>query len=89
MEPYSDSGHGFPHLLRLHQQLGDYADCGAAHLHFHRLCGQDPAGCGEVKSSSKFSREKLFVVVIKYIAPIFIVAILVSSVLSGLGIITI
>ena len=43
----------------------------------------------EVKSSSKFSREKLFVVVTKYIAPIFIVAILVSSVLSGLGIITI
>ena len=43
----------------------------------------------EVKSSSKFSREKLFVVVIKYIAPIFIVAILVSSVLSGLCIITI
>ena len=43
----------------------------------------------EVKSSSKFSREKLFVVVIKYIAPIFIVAILVSAVLSGLGIITI
>ena len=43
----------------------------------------------EVKSSSKFSREKLFVVVIKYIAPILIVAILVSSVLSGLGIITI
>lgn len=43
----------------------------------------------EVKSSSKFSREKLFVVVIKYIAPIFIAAILVSSVLSGLGIITI
>ena len=43
----------------------------------------------EVKSSSKFSREKLFVVVIKYIAPIFIVAILVSSVLSGRGIITI
>ena len=43
----------------------------------------------EVKSSSKFSREKLFVVVIKYIAHIFIVAILVSSVLSGLGIITI
>lgn len=43
----------------------------------------------EVKSSSKFGREKLFVVVIKYVAPIFIVAILVSSVLSGLGIITI
>ena len=43
----------------------------------------------EVKSSSKFSREKLFVVVIKYIAPIFIAAILVSSVLSGLGIIAI
>lgn len=43
----------------------------------------------EVKSSSKFGRKKLFVVVIKYVAPIFIVAILVSSVLSGLGIITI
>ena len=43
----------------------------------------------EVKSSSKFSREKLFVVVIKYIAPIFIVAISVTSVLRGLGIITI
>lgn len=43
----------------------------------------------EVKSSSKFGREKLFVVVIKYVAPIFVTAILISSVLSGLGIITI
>lgn len=43
----------------------------------------------EVKSSSKFSREKLFVVVIKYVAPIFILAILISSVLNSLGIITI
>ena len=43
----------------------------------------------EVKSSSKFSREKLFVVVIKYVAPVFVTAILVSSVLNSLGIITI
>ena len=36
--------------------------------------------------SSKFKGEKLFVVIIKYIAPICIVAILISSVLDGLGI---
>lgn len=41
----------------------------------------------EVKSSSSFKREKLFVIMIKYIAPICIFAILVSSVLEGLGII--
>lgn len=40
----------------------------------------------EVKISSKFKGEKLFVVIIKYIAPICIVAILISSVLDGLGI---
>ena len=43
----------------------------------------------EVKISSKFKREKLFNVMIKYVAPIFIVAILVSSVLNAFGIITI
>ncbi len=43
----------------------------------------------EVRLSSKFKREKLFRVMIKYVAPIFIVAILVSSVLNSLGIITI
>lgn len=41
----------------------------------------------EIKLSSKFRREKLFVVMIKYIAPIFIVLILISSVLDGIGII--
>lgn len=40
----------------------------------------------EVRLSSKFRGEKLFVVMIKYIAPIGLVLILVSSVLSGLGI---
>ena len=45
--------------------------------------------CDEVKLSSKFRLEKLFVVTIKYIAPICIVAILASSVLNGLGIFTI
>ncbi len=41
----------------------------------------------EVELSSKFKRKKLFDVMIKYIAPVFIIAILVSSVLSALGII--
>lgn len=41
----------------------------------------------EVKLSSKFKREKMYTVIIKYIAPIFILAILVSSVLNTLGII--
>ena len=41
----------------------------------------------EVKLSSKFKREKLFNVMIKYIAPILIAAILISSVLNALGII--
>ncbi len=43
----------------------------------------------EVELSGKFKAKNLFVVVIKYIAPIFIVLILASSVLSGLGYITI
>jgi len=44
----------------------------------------------EVETNSvKFKAKKLFVVVIKYVAPIFIVLILASSVLSGLGYITI
>ena len=41
----------------------------------------------EVRLSSKFKREKMYSVIIKYIAPIFIIAILVSSVLNSLGII--
>ena len=42
----------------------------------------------EVKLSSKFRREKLFKVMIKYIAPVFLVIILVSSVLDVFGVIT-
>lgn len=41
----------------------------------------------EVKLSSPFKREKLFIVMIKYIAPICIFAILISSILEGMGII--
>lgn len=40
----------------------------------------------EVKQSSAFKKEKLFVVIIKYIAPICIVAILISSILNTFGI---
>ncbi len=40
----------------------------------------------EVELSSRFRRKKLFVMVIKYIAPICIVLILISSVLDALGI---
>ncbi len=43
----------------------------------------------EVESSAKFRFKKLFVVVIKYIAPICIVLILISSVLDVLGIVKI
>lgn len=43
----------------------------------------------EVELSGPFKRKKLFVIMIKYIAPIFIVAILISSVLNSLGIIKI
>lgn len=41
----------------------------------------------EVELSSKFKRKKLFDVMIKYIAPLFIAAILVSSVLEAAGVI--
>ncbi len=41
----------------------------------------------EVKQSSKFSGEKLFVVMIKYIAPVFVVVILVAYVMNTAGII--
>lgn len=40
----------------------------------------------EVKLSSRFRREKLFVVVIKYFAPICLILILVSSVLGAFGV---
>ena len=40
-------------------------------------------------NSVRFRRKKLFVIVIKYFAPICIVLILVSSILSGLGFINI
>lgn len=41
----------------------------------------------EVRISSKFKREKMYTVIVKYIAPIFILLILISSVLNSLGII--
>lgn len=43
----------------------------------------------EVKISSKFKNEKLFTVVIKYVAPVCIVIILISSVMSAFGLMTI
>ncbi len=42
----------------------------------------------EVLSSGKFGRQKLFNVMIKFIAPILLIAILVSSLLNSLGIIS-
>lgn len=41
----------------------------------------------EVKISSEFKRQKMFDIVIKYIAPVLIVAILISSILEAMGII--
>ncbi len=43
----------------------------------------------EIEMGKKFKRKKIFVVMIKYIAPVFIVLILVSSVLDVLGIVKI
>jgi len=43
----------------------------------------------EVEASAKFKKKKLFVIIIKYVAPICIVLILISSVLDALGIMTI
>lgn len=43
----------------------------------------------EIKLNSSFKREKLFHVMIRYIAPICLIIILVSSILNALGIITI
>lgn len=43
----------------------------------------------EIKLSSKFKREKLFNVIIKYVAPVCIVLILVSSILEGVGVLKI
>ena len=43
----------------------------------------------EIRISSKFHREKLFVVMIKYVAPVFLIIILVSSILNALKIFTI
>lgn len=41
----------------------------------------------EIEQGGKFKRKTLFTIVIKYIAPVFIVAILIFSVLEGFGII--
>ena len=40
----------------------------------------------EIESSGQFKRKKLFVVIIKYIAPVCIILILVSSILDAMGI---
>lgn len=43
----------------------------------------------EIKQSSKFKREKLYVIMIKYIAPICVLLILITSILSCFGIMSI
>ncbi len=43
----------------------------------------------EVEISSKFKKKKLFVVIIKYVAPICILLILISSILDAVGVMTI
>ena len=40
----------------------------------------------EIESSGKFGLKKLFVVMIRYVAPVFLIAVLVSSILDGFGI---
>lgn len=43
----------------------------------------------EVESSGKFKRKSLFLVMIKYLAPICIIAILIFSIMEGMGMITV
>ncbi len=45
--------------------------------------------CEEIEVTGKFKAKKMFTVIIKYVAPVFIVLILISSVLDALGIIKI
>ena len=40
----------------------------------------------EIESSGQFKRKKMFVVIIKYIAPVCIILILISSILDAMGI---
>ena len=42
----------------------------------------------EIEHSSKFKRKKIYILMMKYIAPIFIIVILISSILNVLGIIS-
>lgn len=42
----------------------------------------------EVEISGKFTRKKLYIVMVKYIAPVFLVAILITSILNTFGIIS-
>ena len=48
------------------------------------IAGVDVIG-SEVELSGQFKRKKMFIVMIKYIAPVLLLAILVSSVLETLG----
>lgn len=43
----------------------------------------------EIKKNSRFGREKMFRIMLRWVAPIFLIAILVSSILNSLGIISI
>ena len=43
----------------------------------------------EIEVSGKFTLKKLFVVMIRYVAPVCLIAVLVSSVLDGFGIVKI
>ena len=53
---------------------------------FAGICHQAPkAIIEEVELSAKFRRKKLFEVFIKYIAPVIVAAILICSVLQGVG----
>jgi NSS family neurotransmitter:Na+ symporter len=42
----------------------------------------------EVEQSGSFRRKKIYIVIIKYIAPLFLIAILISSILNTFGIIS-
>lgn len=73
-------------FLRFFEQQRPHANRRAADLY---LCGyvvKTKIISDEVALTSPFKRKRMFELIIRYIAPICIVAILISSVLSALGV---
>ena len=90
LERFFDSRNEYSGFLRFYIQQCPYADCGIPDLCvFVGFIVKPETITDEVESSTqKFKSKKLYIVLIKYVAPILVLLILFSSVLNALGIIT-